>query len=367
MKIKVLQEDLNKAVVQVQRFVNPRVQLPILGNIVFKATKTKLTLLATNLEISISKEIGADVAEEGEIAIPGKVIAEIISNLPKGQVTLESQKEQLKIKAENFDGVVSGMNTTDFPKVIEKVGKENITLASKELSSALSKVAFCSSVDETRPVLNGVLFLFRKTDLYFVATDGFRLSQKISKLKRDSGLDRVILPKATIVELLRSTDLGDEIKVEVNSKDNQIVFGIGDTVLSSRIISGNFPDFEGITPKSTKTKVFVNKDELLRVVKLASVFARDNANMVKFEVLKNSLKISAESSKSGKQEGEVEAKVEGEGLSIIFNFRFIEELINVISGDELQIELTDTNSPGVFRDIKDKDFLHLVMPVKIQS
>jgi DNA polymerase-3 subunit beta len=367
MKIRVLQEDLSKAVNQVQRFVNPRVQLPILGNIVFKASKTKLTILATNLELSISKEIGAQVETEGEIAVPGKVIAEIVSNLPKGQVTLEAVKEQLKIKTDSFDGVVSGMNTTDFPKIIEKIGKNNFSLPFKDLSTALSKVVFSSSVDETRPVLNGVLFLFKKGSLYLVATDGFRLSQKIIDLKTDTGLDRVILPKSTVVELLRSTELGDEIKFEINTKDNQIVFEVGDTVLSSRIISGNYPDFENIIPKDTKTKVFVDKSEFLRVVKLASVFARDNANMIRISVAKDKLKVAAESQKSGKQEGEVEAKVEGEGLDIIFNYKFIEELVGVLVGDEVQMELTNTNSPGVFRDIKDKEYLHLIMPVKLQS
>lgn len=366
MKLKVLQEDLNKAVAQVNRFVNPRVQLPILGNIVFKASKTKLTLLATNLELSISKEIGADVSEEGEIAVPGKIISEIITNLPKGQVSLESDKEHLKIKAESFSGTVSGMNTTDFPKIVESIGKENITLSVKELSEALGKVSFCSSVDETRPVLNGVLFLFRKKDLYLVATDGFRLSQKIIALPKETDLDRVILPKGAIVELLRSSDFGDEIKFEVKTKENQVVFAVGDTILSSRIISGTFPDFETIIPKNIQTKLFVNKEELMRVMKLSSVFARDNANMTKMEITKDSIKVSAESSKSGKQEGQIEAKVEGDGLEITFNYKFVEDLLNVLSGDEVQIELTNTTSAGLFKDIKDKDFLHLIMPVKIQ-
>ncbi len=367
MKLKVLQEDLNKAVAQVNRFVNPRVQLPILGNIVFKASKTKLTLLATNLELSISKEIGADVSEEGELAIPGKIIAEIITNLPKGQVSLESDKEQLKIKAESFSGTVSGMNTTDFPKIVETTGKENITLSTKELAEALSKVSFCSSVDETRPVLNGVLFLFRKKNLFLVATDGFRLSQKIIVLDKETDLDRVILPKGAISELLRSADLGGEIKLEVKPKENQVVFGVGDTVLSSRIISGDFPNFESIIPKNPQTKLFVNKDELMRVTKLASVFARDNANMTKMEITKDSIKVSAESSKSGKQQGQVEAKVEGDGLEITFNYKFVEELLSVISGGEVAMELTNTTSAGLFKDVKDKDFLHLIMPVKIKQ
>lgn len=367
MKLKVLQEDLARAVSQVNRFVNPRVQLPILGNIVLKATKTNLTLLATNLELSISRQIGASVEEEGEVAVPGKILSEIVVNLPKAQISLDSQKEQLKIKSESFSGVVAGMNTTDFPKIVDKLGKENLSFPVKEITNSLSKVSFCVSVDETRPVLNGVLFLFKKNELYLVATDGFRLSQKTIKLLKPQDVDKVILPKGAVSELLRSIEEGSEISMEVKPKESQVVFGIGESVLSTRIISGDFPNFEAIIPKNIQTKILVDKEDLLRIVKLASVFARDNANMIKVEVGKASLKISAESSKSGKQEGEIEAKVEGGEMEITFNYRFLEELIAVVEGDEVQIELTNTTSPGVFRDPKDSSFLHLIMPVKVQE
>lgn len=366
MKIKVLQEDLAKAVSQVSRFVNPRVQLPILGNIIFRASKTKLNLVATNLELSISKELGAEVSEEGEIAVPGKTIFEIVSNLPKGQIQIESQKEQMSIKAEGFKGSVSGMDTADFPKVATSISSKELVELGQTLTDSLSKVLFCASSDETRPVLNGVLLLCRKDELYLVATDGFRLSQKVIKLQKPLEIEKLILPKAVVAELLKS-DSTKNLSMQVIQKDGQVVFQAGESILSSRIIAGDFPDFEQIIPKSSTTKVTAQKDELLRVVKLASVFARDNANMVKFEIKKDSLKVSAESSKSGKQEGEVEAKVEGDEMEIIFNFKFLEELLNVIESDEVQIELTNTNAPGVFRDLKDSNFLHLIMPVKIQN
>lgn len=367
MKLKVLQEDLGKAVSIVNRFVNPRVQLPILGNIVLKASKTNLTLLATNLELSIAKKIGADVSEEGELAIPGKIISELVGNLPKGQITFESDKENLKITSSGFSGKVSGMQTSEFPKVSESIGKGNVSISVGELIHGLTKVSFCASVDETRPVINGVLFIFNKKKLTLVSTDGFRLSQKSIIIGEETELDRIILPKSAISEILRVEDQKDSIQIEVRQKESQIAFGVGEMVVASRLISGEFPKFENIIPKSSQTKVIIDKEELLRVVKLASVFAKDNANMVKFSITKNSLKVSAESPKSGSQEGEVEAKVEGGEMEIIFNYRFVEELLNVIEGDEVIMELGGTSAPGVFRDIKDPEFLHLIMPVKIQS
>jgi len=366
MKLAVLQEDLAKALLTSSRFVNTRAQLPILGNIILKTEKTSLRLLATNLENSISMSLGAKIESEGEIAVPAKTISEVVSNLARGQIELEAQKEQLRIKTDTFTGVVSGMNTSDFPKLEGTVSKNSVTFEKSEFDKAISKVLFCASVDETRPVLTGVLLLNKGGKLYVVATDGFRLSQKILTLPKGLTFEKIILPRNFISELIHIGE-SSTFSFEVKEKENQAVFGIDNVVLTSRLISGSYPNFENIIPKAAGTKVRVGKEELLRATKLASVFARESANMVRVNVSKNSLKISAESGKSGSQEGSVEAKVEGEEMEIIFNYRFIEEFLNVVEGEEVEIQLSNTTSPGIFLDPKDPDFLHLIMPVKIQE
>lgn len=366
MKLAVLQENLAKSLILTSRFVNARAQLPILGNIILKAEKTTLNLIATNLENSISMSLGAKIETEGEIAIPAKTISEIVSNLNKGQVELEAQKEQLKIKTDSFSSTISGMNTSDFPKIEDKIGKNSVYFEKDIFNKAVSKVLFCASVDETRPVLTGVLLLNKSGKLYVVATDGFRLSQKVLDLPKGLSFERVILPRNFVSELLHIGE-SDNFSFEVKEKENQAIFGIDNIILTSRLISGSYPNFENIIPKEANTKVRVGKEELLRAVKLASVFARESANMVKINVLKNLIKISAESGKSGSQEGSVEAKVEGEEMEITFNYRFIEEFLNVVEGEEVEIHLSNTNSPGVFLDPKDSNFLHLIMPVKVES
>ncbi|MEK7497798.1 MAG: DNA polymerase III subunit beta [Patescibacteria group bacterium] len=366
MKLAVLQEDLAKSLITTSRFVNTRAQLPILGNIILKTEKTSLRLLATNLENSISMSLGAKVEAEGEIAVPAKTISEIVSNLARGQVELEAQKEHLKIKTDSFTGTVSGMNTSDFPKIEDIIGKNAVIFKKLDFNKAISKVLFCASVDETRPVITGVLFLNKNEKLYVVATDGFRLSQKILNLPKGVSFEKVILPRNFVSELLHIGE-SDNFSFEIKEKESQAIFEIDNIVLTSRLISGSYPNFENIIPKEAKTKVRVGKEELLRATKLASVFARESANMVKVKVLKDSLKISAESGKSGSQEGSIEAKVEGEEVEIVFNYRFIEEFLNVVEGEEVEIQLSNTTSPGVFLDPKDPDFLHLIMPVKVQS
>lgn len=371
MKLQILQEDFSKVISIASRFTSPKAQLPILGNILLSSSGTKLSVAATNLEVSISISIGAQVEKEGEITIPARVISDLVSNLPSGQTSLEAKKEQLKISAQGFSSLISGMNTGDFPSVPSSLAKEVVKLPKEDFITALSQVSFAASVDETRPVLTGVLFIFQPSGLTLVATDGFRLSQKKIPLKAVKEKKRVILPRLALSEIPRLSGDEENISFSFRDKDNQVVFGLSKAILSSRILEGEFPNFEKIIPKESNYKINLDKEELLRAVKLASVFARDSANVVKFKAKKGVVEISAESPHTGRQETQVDAKVEGvtekKPFSISFNYRFLEDLLNAVEGDEVQINFSGPSAPGVFTDPKDKSFLHLIMPVRIQS
>ena len=216
--------------------------------------------------------------------------------------------------------------------------------------------------------LIGKIFLFEKDALTLVATDGFRLSQNKIKLSENKKLfDKIILPKNVLSEVSRLSPEDSDIVLNFNQDENQAIFGFTDTVLSSRTIEGDFPDFTKIIPKDKNVSVFVEKDDILRAVKLASTFARDSANVVKVAIDKDAIEISAESSAAGSQKTKIEAKVEGPPLEIAFNYRFLEEFLNAAVGPEISIELSNSYSPGVFRDPKNVKFLHLIMPVRIQE
>ena len=372
MKLTILQENFSKVLNNAQRFTSNRAQLPILGNIHLLAEKTKLIVSSTNLEISLSTPLGAKVEEEGEITVPSKTIFEVVSNLPPGPIELEEEKEQLKITTPSFKSTLSGMNASDFPKVPKDMKEKTTTTLPKEtFLEAVSQVSFASSVDETRPILTGVLVLFKKDSLVLVATDGFRLSQKRINLERVPEEGRVVIPKNILVEVVRMGVEAEKIEFSLNKKENQVVFGLDEATLSSRVLEGEFPNFEKIIPKESTIKITLDKEELLRGVKLASIFARENANIVKFLIKKETLVVFAESPSSGKQETEIEAKVEtGANLNnfeIAFNYRFLEEFLHSIKGEEIKIELNDASSPGVFMDTKDPNYLHLIMPVRIQG
>lgn len=373
MKLQVLQENLSRALSITSRFANTRAQLPVLANILLSTKKNKLLVSSTNLEISVSISVGAKIGKEGEITVPARTITDLISNLPPGAINVQTEKEQIKISAQNFNSVLSGMNSSDFPSIPQTVGKGALKLPKDDILDALSCVLFAASIDETRPVLTGVLLIFKRDNLFLVATDGFRLSQKKLPLKAPRELQRIILPKSALSELSRLADDGEKISFSYAAGDSQVIFGIGDAVLTSRVIEGEFPDFEKIIPKESNFKVNVDKEELFRAVRLASVFARDSANVVKIAVKKGSIELSAESQQAGSQETSVDAKVEGKvsgkdgGLEISFNYRFLEDFLNVAKGEDVQIEFSSSSAPGVFTDPKDSNFLHLIMPVRTQA
>lgn len=371
MKVSVLQEDFIKALTNASRFTTNKVQLPILANILLTTSKNKLTVSATDLEISITTSIGAKVSSEGQITVPSRVLTEIVSNLKSGSIDISSEKEQITLKSSGFNSKISGMNSSEFPEIPKSVSAISQKVKGKEIKNALSKVLYSVSTDETRPVLTGVLVLFGDNTT-LVATDGFRLSQKELNLtsvkKKKEEENKVIIPRNVLSELLRL--VSDEVvEFSYSKKDNQIVFSLDNTVLSSRVIEGQFPDFKKIIPKDTSKKVNLDKEEFLRAIKLASVFARDSANVVKLNLDKESLKIVAESSSAGSQETKVDAKIEGikDEFTIAFNYRFLEDFVNSVESDDLTIEMSEPNSPALFLDTKDTSFLHIIMPVRLQE
>jgi DNA polymerase-3 subunit beta len=372
MNFQILQENLERAVNTTVRFASQKAQLPILGNILISTQKSKIYISSTNLEISASVAIGAKIEEEGEISVPAKVISELISNLPKETITLSSEKEQLKISTSGFSSTVLGMNSTDFPKVPNSLSKDKIiNLSKEEITKAMSQVVFATSVDETRPILTGVLFVFEKNSLSLVATDGFRLSRKKIQLKiEDKTPEDVVIPKGILGELGRINFEGEEILFDLQEKEKQAIFGVGETILTSRLLEGEYPDFEKIIPKTSNLKILLDKEEFLRAVKLASIFVRESANVISIKVLKDSIKISGESGSSGSQETKVHAKVDYSGelaepFEIAFNYRYIEDFLHSVAGEEVKMEFSGVTSPGIFTDTSDPNYLHLIMPVKV--
>jgi DNA polymerase III subunit beta len=373
MKLIVSRKTLLNSLSTSSHFTTQKVQLPILANVLLKASNNKLSISATNLEMSFLSLIAAKSEQEGEITVPSKIFYEVVSNLNSENIEINVDKETLEVKNEKFSSKILGINASDFPQVPGSLSKNALKIEAGLLPESLSKVMYAVSSDESRPLLTGVLFLFNNDKLSLVATDGFRLSKVECTIKGSGKEFRVIIPKGILVELSKPAK-NEEILFEYNSNDKQVVFQIGDMVISSRVIEGDFPDYEKIIPSNSRLKLSVDREDLMQGVKLASVFARSSSNVANFTIKEDSFKITAESASSGSQENFVDAKIEPDdkdvfagsnGFTIAFNCGFVEDYLNSIDKGSVDIGFNDANSPGVFLNSEDKNLLHLIMPVKI--
>lgn len=367
MKLTVNKQNLSKNLQIASHFTSSRAQLPILNNICLIAKNNSLKIMATNLETSFFVSFGVSATKEGSVALPSRTFSELVSNLNGENIDLELENENLLISANGFSGKVLGVNTSDFPLVPEKVSESALKIKSKELLIALNKILFSVGKDVARPNLTGVLFKFEDKKLILVSSDGFRLSQTGIDLGALNIEGEYIVPKSILMELTKLLESSSEVFIDILKEDNQIIFGVSDLIISSRLIEGNFPDYKKIIPVSLPVKVNLSKADLLNAIKTASVFAREEANVVSFEVGENSVFISTKSAKSGEQKSEIPAKVEGISVSASFNYRFIEEFLGVIQSGEVIVNLKDSGSPSTFLDSKEENYLHLIMPVRVKE
>lgn len=364
MKVVVLQDNFSKILSTATRFVSTRAQLPVLNNIKLVAKAAKLEIYATNLETSFYTSLGAKLEEEGEISVPAKTITDIINNLADNQVNLVAAKETLAITTENFKSTLAGINTSDFPDISVNAGKGAFSIDTQKLTDVLANVLFSVSSDETRPILTGVFIKFEQDTLVLVSTDGFRLTEsKIEGVKAKA--EDIIIPKSALSEVMKLFDSEESLEVNIDKENSQVIFEAGNTTLATRSLGSEFPDYKKRIPEKSSIEVKVDRESLQRAVRLGSVFARESSNIVRISVEKDSLELAAESSKSGTQENKVDAEVAGGEIEIAFNYKYLEEVLNVLDSEEVILEFNDTNSPMVVKSPKVKNFIHIIMPVKV--
>lgn len=368
MNTQILQENLLKALTRVGRIVSPRPQLPILQNVKLKATKDGLEVSATNLESTETVWIGGKVEKDGELCVPARILIEFVSSLPAGTVHMVTKDASLHITCAKFSAVIPGVPVAEFP-VVELVEKEKAAVVDKEkFSDALSSILFSAASDEGRPILTGVKIKEEGEETLLAATDGYRLSTKRLTLPLKKFVDAVI-PARTLSEVLKiAHEEKDDASIYIGkTQSGQIGFVIGDTTLTTRLLDGEYPNFERIIPKTFTIRALIEKEPFSRAVRSAAIFAKDNANIVRMVLDKQRITISANAPQVGENVVEVEAKIDGDGGEIAFNSRFLVEFLANLAQDEFVFEMTGALNPGVFKLSKDESFLHIIMPVRVTS
>lgn len=366
MKLSILQQDLFPALSAVSRSAGVRSQLPVLGNILLQTDQGRLKMAATNLEIGVLKSVNAEVYEEGEITVPAKTLVDIISNLGGEKIELSAQADQLKILTSNFSSVVNGIPATEFPTI--PLSGENVVLISPDIFlKSLPQIMFASAVEDGRPVLTGILMEINDKKLRLVATDGYRLAYKVIPLEGEEKF-KSLVPRRTFEELVRLVSEEDVDKIAISTSDdqNQIIFRFGNTELSSRLIEGQFPAWEKIIPGSYQARVILERAELLKAVKLASVFAKSEANIVKLQnQALGKLIITAEAKELGSQRKEIDVQTSGEELQIAFNGRFLQDALSAFNGSQMILEFSGALSAAVLKPIGEDGLEYIIMPVNL--
>ncbi len=367
MRLTCSQKDLANALSITNKAVGANNTLPVLNNVLVKAEGKKLYFTTTDLEIAISYWIEADIKNEGEITIPSKLLTNYINYLKDEKVDISIEDGgSILVDTSDSKTKIKGISADEFPS-IPTVEKEGVfELVAKDLVLAINQVAFAAALNTTRPILTGVYFNITKDSLKMAATDSYRLAEKTLKIKNTTGDMACIVPVKTILELgtILSLMKGDD-KVEVVVSKNQIFFSIDKVKITSRLIEGQFPNYQQVIPSNSKTKAYLNTSELSLVLKRINLFAKENNNKILFKINKNGVIITTDTTQYGVGEVEIKTKVEGEDNEIALNSQFMLDVLSNMGSNEVIIELGEEVNPAIFRPSDKDGYIHIIMPLKI--
>jgi len=363
LKLSVTQENFNKALSSVSRVALSRSTLPILSNILLKTNKGRLTVSATNLELAISQDVVGKVDSEGSITVPARLTSEFVSSLPGGKIEMELEGTKLRMKSDHSESVINGTDPGEFP-TLPKIGNNHVhKINASELKKAINQTVISASTDETRPILTGVYFYSYEQQLFLVATDSYRLAEKIvAKTKEDISL---IIPGTALQELNRV--IGDEEgEVEVTFDESQVRFITGDSEVITKLIPGKYPDYRNLIPTESDVAFTVYRDEFINITKVASLFARESAGSITISVSENNeISITSVASQMGENTSTAKVKAKGVG-EITLNSRYLLDALNSMSSKEISMRFSGKTNPCVLTPVSKQkaDYQHIIMPLK---
>jgi DNA polymerase III subunit beta len=372
MKLIIIYEKLKEGVKIVERLAQKSLTLPILQNISLKIEKNFLCLSSTNLEIGIKYWSLIKSEKEGQLVVPAKVFSQLIDFLPQKPITLEAKENNLIITCQDYKSTIKGFSQEDFPIIPENKEGESVVVPCSAFCQAVAQVADIASPSVARPEISGVYFVFQKDLIKIVATDSFRLGEQKIFLKNNISQEySLILPQQTVKEVVNifGQKEGD---LKIYLSPNQILFEYlmpetshPQIQLTSRLIEGNYPDYEAIIPEKTGTQVQIQKNEFINQIKSASLFAgKTNEILFKIDPEKEKIEVFSQDQDLGDYESSLSAKIKGKKIDVSFNHRFLAEGVLKIKSTELLFELTNEESASVIKSAKDEGFLYIVMPIK---
>ncbi len=375
MKITCKQQDLSRGLSVVSHAVSSRSTLPILANILLSTDNGRLRLYATNLEIGINCWIDAEVHEEGTTTVPAKLITDLVNSLPQASVDIVVPEDShtMSIKSMRSSANIKGMDPSEFPLSPNTEGSDPaVVVDASQLKEMIAEVAFAAADDDSRPVLTGVLVQVSTGKMTFAAADAFRLAVRVSALPDDSVLrNDILIPARTLIELSRILPSEGSVQMIVTPNRSQVLFHSENIDLLSRLIEGTFPNFRQIIPKEHTTRAVVETKEFAAAVKSVAPFARDSSNIARIKINggggngiePGALTIEATAEDVGNNVSIINAAVDGPEQQIIFNVKYLAEVLAVLDTPEVAIEVTSASRPGVVRPVSSADYTYVIMPM----
>ncbi len=363
MKFHLSKEKLLEGLQQVQSVVSTRTTLPILSNVLLQTDGSGIHMTTTDLDVGVRCKVDAEIQEAGATTLPARRLFTIIRELPSNDVQFESDgKNVASIHSGQSFFKILGLPEEEFPPLPKFEGAKTYSLKQAELKDALKKTSYAISTDETRYVLNGILCSFKDGKLALVATDGRRLAMVDIAVEIAAGQEAsVIIPAKAVNELQRL--LKDEGDIEIRLGENQVAFELNGTLLVSKLIEGNYPNYRQVIPNETKERIEMERETFLNAVRRVSLLTSEKSNSIKLIFTKNNIDIAANSPEIGEAKESLPVKYNGKDFTIAFNPEFLMAPLRNLTDDTVFLDLIDEMSPGVVKI--NTSFLYVLMPMRI--
>jgi DNA polymerase III subunit beta len=348
----------------VQKAITGKSTMPILEGIYIQTNQSSLTLIGSDMDVSIETSVEATIIEQGSIVIDAKMFGEIIRKLPNSTIKIETIENQLiRITCEKSVFDVVYMNTNEFPALPEVNEHLKISVNQNILKNMIKGTSFAIAQDETRPILQGILFEIKNKNLNLVALDGYRLAIKSEFLDTDIDME-VVIPGKTLNEVSKILEDIEDI-VDITFTNNHILFNLERTKIISRLLEGKFINYNSLLPQEHKLFVDVNRQELQNAIERASLMAKDgNTNLIKLDFQQDNLIITS-NSQLGKVREEITIKLQGDEVQIAFNSRYLLDVLKNVEDNEVVMKMTSGISPCVIEEKNNENAKYLVLPVRL--
>jgi DNA polymerase-3 subunit beta len=368
MQLVVRKSDLLRELQLFQGIVERKNTIPILANVLMEASGDEVRLLATDLEVGLRSRCAASVAKGGALTLPAKKLYEIVKALPDTDVRIEQDSTSVTVAADRFDSRMQTLPREDFPTVPEAAGESSSSLPRRAVREMVARTQFAITSEDTRYFLNGAQLVLKADSMTLVATDGHRLALVTMPRSgaRDEGESKVILPKKTLLELskLLGEDDGD---VEYEQSENHLFFRIGDRLLISRKIEGQFPAYERVIPKGNDKRIEFERDRITNAVKRVALLSNERSRAVKVQIDKGKVEVTSSSPEFGEAHELLMVEYAGPALQICFNAQYVLDFLAAVETDGVALELKDEVSQAVMKPVgaEGYDYTYVIMPMRI--